>query len=72
MTHLKINNQGKELDRNQEKLSIHAFHSSSALKSEIRKIISIHDKANKKIDQIYSQGPYIYLIFKKRCQNEIA
>ncbi|MFQ5822603.1 MAG: hypothetical protein ACE5JB_00945 [bacterium] len=49
----------------EEKISIHAFNSSGDLKIEIRKRIMSRKKINWKIDQIFSQGPYIYLLFKK-------
>ena len=52
--------------QNQERISVHAFKSSKALKEEIRKRINSRDKAHFKMDTMLTEGPYIYLVFKKR------
>ncbi len=68
MINIENNNHEKETSKNEEKIFIHAYQSAGALKSEIRNRITMHNQLNNKIDKIYSQGPYIYLIFK----NEVS
>ena len=62
-----INNKNREINDScyEEKITIQAFESSFALKNEIRKRIMTRKQTHWDILQIYSQGPFIYLIFKK-------
>lgn len=62
-----MNNKNQEVNDScyEEKISIQAYESSFALKNEIRKRIMNRKETNWDILQIYSQGPFIYLKFKK-------
>lgn len=63
------NNQEVNHSRYEEKISIQAYKSSVDLKDEIRKRIMNRKATHWNILQIYSQGPYIYLIFKKEVES---
>ena len=62
----KPNLRDEKINQNQERISVHAFKSSRALKEEIRKRINSRDKAQFNMNTMLTEGPYIYLVFKKR------
>ena len=58
--------------KHEERISLHAFESARALKTEIRKVVTCRNKTHFKIDHMFSRGPYIYLVFKKEVRNEVV